>query len=228
MKKVLCLFLSLCLALSMTAALTSCGNEKKPEKPDPKQSESEKQSETEKQPEVKTAFGDKDIETVINELIAKAKELDTDEFGLNSLEDAEREMLLYNTKLTNEDCEQVLGLSEEEFGQYVETAVENRLSNASFMTYSTVLVKLKDGADVKSIANKIVSGTSPNRFGCLTPSCILGGYSGQYVFFMASEEVSCQALVDAVKALSALEVTEITRENTWSGGGFFGGGMLGD
>ena len=215
MKKVLSLFLSLCLVLSMAVTFTACGNEKKPEETDPEQSET------------KTAFGDKDIETVMNELIAKAKELDTGEFGLNSMEDAEREMLLCNTKLTNEDCEQVLGLSEEEFGQYVEAAVENRLSNASFMTYSTVLVKLKDGADIKSVADKIVAGTSPNRFGCLTPPCILGGFSGQYVFFMAGEDVSCQALVDAVKALSALEVTEITRENTWSGGGLMGGGMLG-
>ena len=209
MKKVMSLFLSLCLVFSMAAVFTACRKDK-----DPKESG---------QAEVKAAFGDKDIETVMNELIAKAKELDTDEFGLNSLEDAEREMLLYNTQLTAEDCEQVLGLSEEEFAQYVDCAVENRLSNASWMTYSAVLVKLKDGADVESIANQIISGTSPRRFGCLTPSCIQGGFSGQYVFFMANGDISCQAFVDAVKALSEADVTVITRDNTWSGGGLMGG-----
>lgn len=39
---------------------------------------------------------------------------------------------------------------------------------------------------------------------------------------MANNDTSCAAFEDAVKALSAADVTEITRENDWTGGGFFG------
>ena len=40
---------------------------------------------------------------------------------------------------------------------------------------------------------------------------------------MANGDISCQAFVDAVKALSEADVTVITRDNTWSGGGLMGG-----
>ncbi len=209
MKKYLCSVL--CLAMLLSVALVSgC---KKPETEESKVEES--------QAETQAAFGDKTVEAVMDELIAKAKELDTDEFGLNSLEDAEREMVLQNTVLTAEYCETVLGLSEDEFAQYVDTAVENSLTNASWMTYSTVLVKLKDGVDAAAVAEKIIANTNPRRFGCLTPSCIQGGYTGQYVYFMAFNDISCAAFDEAVKALSAASVKTISRDNDWSGGFFF-------
>lgn len=161
------------------------------------------------------------VEEILDNIVTKAIELDTEpEFGIASIE-------CTPTVVDAENCESVLGLSEEEFNEYVEAAIESK-PNGSWYTHSIVVIKLKDGVDVPTVAEKIVMNTKPNRFGCLKPRSIVGARAGQYVIFSASSETSTEAVYNAVKALSAVEPTRIDRENDWSSsGGLMGGGLLG-
>ncbi len=220
MKKLICTLLALAFVL---ATLTACGDTPaETSATDPAESTfaTEITSTTEPTPVVKAAF-EGTIEEILDAIVAKAIELDTDpEFGIASIE-------CTPTVVDAERCETVLGLTEDEYAQYIDSAIESK-PNGSWFTHSIVVIKLKEGTDVATVANKIVMNTKPNRFGCLKPRAIVGAFAGDYVVFAASSETSCEAVYAAVEALSAVESTRIDRENDWnSSGGLMGGGMLG-
>lgn len=152
------------------------------------------------------------IEETLNALIAKAIELDEDkEFGIGSIE-------CTPVPVDADGCERILGLTEAEFAEFVDTAIESK-PNGSWFAHSVVVVKLKDGANAEELADKIVANTAPNRFGCIKAGAIVGARAGNYVVFAASSETTCEAVYKAVEALSAVSPVRIDRENTWKSTG---------
>ena len=109
-------------------------------------------------------------------------------------------------------------LEDKEFEDYVEAAVESK-PDGSWYTHSVVVVKLRDGVDVKTVAEKIVSKTEAVRFGCLRPEAIVGAYTGNYVVFTTSGKGICESVYEAVKELSGTDVTRVDREKNWSDSG---------
>lgn len=148
---------------------------------------------------------------VLKKLVFKATELDTDkEYGIGSIEVEEN-------IIDKDEVEDILGLTENEFNKYVESAVESKPVN-SWYNHSVVAVKLKDGTNVKEVAEKIVANTSPSRFGCLKASKIEGAYSGNYVIFAASDEAIVDVVIKAFKEITNGNMKTITRENNWNTG----------
>ncbi|MEA4832196.1 MAG: hypothetical protein VB118_06235 [Oscillospiraceae bacterium] len=204
---------TLVLAFFITAALLSgCQNKKAPEETG---KSTQKTSETATVTcEAKTAFNGK-AGDILDQIIKKAIELDTDkEYGIESIECS-------HNAIDSDNCTDILGLTTEEFTAGVEEAVESK-PEGSWFTHSIVVVKAKDGTDAAALAEKIVKNTKPNRFGCLKPEAIVGGYAGQYIVFTASSSTSCEAVYQALSALSAIAPTRIDRTNDWSGGGLNG------
>ena len=117
-----------------------------------------------------------------------------------------------------DSCDTILGLEDKEFEDYVEAAVESK-PDGSWFTHSVVVVKLRDGVDVKTVAEKIVSKTEAVRFGCLRPEAIVGAYTGNYVVFTTSGKGICESVYEAVKELSGTDVTRVDREKNWSDSG---------
>lgn len=150
---------------------------------------------------------------ILKKLVSKASELDTDkEYGINSIKVEEN-------IIDKDEVEDILGLTEDEFKKYVESAVESKPVD-SWYNHSVVVVKLKDGVNVKEIAEKIVANTSPSRFGCLKANKIEGAYSGNYVIFAASYESTVDVVIKAFKEMTNGNMKTITRENNWDTGMF--------
>ncbi|MBQ0125334.1 MAG: hypothetical protein KBS59_03305 [Clostridiales bacterium] len=175
----------------------------------------------EKAPETKAPAFEGTVEDVLSAVVTRACELNASrEFGMSTIE-------CTPTVVDIDGAERILGLTDEEFTNYIDSAIESK-PNGSWYTHSVVVIKLKEGTNVEEVANKIVANTSPSRFGCLKPHAIVGCFAGDFVIFVASDDDSCEDVFTAVKELSAIEPVRIDRENTWtSGGGLMGGGLLG-
>lgn len=162
-------------------------------------------------PEAKAAF-DGTVDEVLDLIINKAIEIDSDkEYGIGSIQ-------CYHSPVDTDACDTILGLDDKEFNEYIEAAVESK-HEGSWFTHSVVVVKLKDGVDVKTVAEKIIGKTEAVRFGCLRPQAIVGAYTGSFVVFTTSDKDKCEAVFEAVKALSGTEVTRVDREKNWSDSG---------
>lgn len=196
-------FLSVILVLTLLPTalfLTACNNKKPVDEPTAT--------------DVPAAFLG-NIDEVLDLIVNKAIELDADkEYSIG-------EISCYHSPIDADNCEDVLGLTPDEFTQYVDAAMESKPSD-SWQTHSIVIVKLKDGTDVKAIAEKMTAGTSPCRFGCLRVEAIVGGYAGNYVVLGATSQTGCDAVFAAFSQLAAVPATRIDRTNDWSDNSFFG------
>lgn len=162
-------------------------------------------------PEEKAAFTGT-VDDILDSIIKKAAELDAaNEYNIASIECS-------HSVVDIDSCDTILGLEDKEFEDYVESAVESK-PDGSWYTHSVVVVKLKDGVDVKTVAEKIVAKTEAVRFGCLRPEAIVGAYTGNYVIFTTSGKDICESVYKAVEELSNAEVTRVDREKNWSDSG---------
>lgn len=152
---------------------------------------------------------------VLDALIAKAISIDTDkEYGIGSIE-------CTDTPVDADSCTDILGLTTDEFNSMVESAVESK-PDGSWWKHSVVVIKVKPGTDTAALADKIVKGTKPDRFGCLKAGMIVGEYAGEYILLVVSDEALCEVVISAFEQLSAVKPVKISRTNDWSDGGFFG------
>lgn len=226
MKRILTAVIALML---ICLALVSCGgNNQKPDDTTPQDTttakdtkdtskdtkKDDKSTTTDKTPdttpEKKEAFSGT-IDEVLDLIVNKATELDKSEYGIGGIK-------CYHSPVDTDVCDVILGLDDKEFAEYVEAAVESK-PEGSWFTHSVVVVKLKDGVDVKAVAEKIVSKTEAVRFGCLRPQAIVGAYTGNYVVFTTSDSSICEVVFEAVKALSGADVTRVDRTKDWSDSG---------
>ena len=121
-------------------------------------------------PETKEAFTGT-VDEILDLIVKKAGELDSaNEYNISTI-------ACSHSVVDIDSCDTILGLEDKEFEDYVEAAVESK-PDGSWFTHSVVVVKLRDGVDVKTVAEKIVSKTEAVRFGCLRPEAIVGAYTG--------------------------------------------------
>lgn len=162
-------------------------------------------------PETKEAFTGT-VDEILDLIVKKAGELDSaNEYNISTI-------ACSHSVVDIDSCDTILGLEDKEFEDYVEAAVESK-PDGSWFTHSVVVVKLRDGVDVKTVAEKIVSKTEAVRFGCLRPEAIVGAYTGNYVVFTTSGKGICESVYEAVKELSGTDVTRVDREKNWSDSG---------
>ena len=175
-----------------------------------------KQTTTEKKdpvtPTVKKAF-EGEIGDVLDKIVEKAKEIDTSEYGIGSI-------ACHHREITADIAIDILGIDDKEFAKLIDSAIESQ-PDGSWHTHSVIVIKFKDGVDVKAAAETIRTKSKADRCGCLTPDAWVGALTGDYMVFTISNSSICEAVYKAVSELSACEVTRLDRESDWKRGGMF-------
>lgn len=163
-------------------------------------------------PTVKKAF-EGEIGDVLDKIVEKAKEIDTSEYGIGSI-------ACHHREITADIAIDILGIDDEEFAKLIDSAIESQ-PDGSWFTHSVIVIKFKDGVDVKAAAETIRTKSKADRCGCLAPDAWVGALTGDYMVFTISDSSICEAVYKAVSELSACEVTRLDRENDWKRGGMF-------
>lgn len=163
-------------------------------------------------PTVKKAF-EGEIGDVLDKIVEKAKEIDTSEYGIGSI-------ACHHREITADIAIDILGIDDKEFAKLIDSAIESQ-PDGSWHTHSVIVIKFKDGVDVKAAAETIRTKSKADRCGCLTPDAWVGALTGDYMVFTISNSSICEAVYKAVSELSAGEVTRLDRENDWKRGGMF-------
>lgn len=127
----------------------------------------------------------------------------------------------YHKKVDADSCQDILGLTPDEFASDLEDAVESK-PEGSWFAHSIVVIKCKIGVDAAALAEKISKGTNPARFGCLKAEAVVVGQAGQYILLCASFQTTSDAVYATFSELSAATTTRIDRANDWNGGGLGG------
>lgn len=200
MKRLISLVVAVLMAASLLAA---CGS---------KGSENETTPTTE--PSEKAAFegaADEILSLLISKTIEKKTVADEELNGIKC----------YNKNVDADSCQDILGLTPDEFASDVEAAVESK-PEGSWFAHSIVLIKGKSSVDTAALAEKISKGTNPARFGCIKAESVVVGYAGHYILLCASFQTTCDAIYSTFSDLSAVTATRIDRENDWSDGGLLG------
>ena len=126
----------------------------------------------------------------------------------------------HHREITADIAVDILGIDDEEFAKLIDSAIESQ-PDGSWNTHSVIVIKFKDGIDVKAAAETIRTKSIADRCGCLTPDAWIGALTGDYMVFTISDSLICEAVYKAVCDLSACEVTRLDRENDWKRGGMF-------
>lgn len=163
-------------------------------------------------PTAKKAF-EGNIGDILDKIVAKAKEIDASEYGIGSI-------ACHHREITADIAVDILGIDDEEFAKLIDSAIESQ-PDGSWYTHSVIVIKFKDGVDVKAAAETIRTKSVADRCGCLTPDAWVGALTGDYMVFTISDSSICEAVYKAVCNLSACEVTRLDRENDWKRGGMF-------
>ena len=163
-------------------------------------------------PTVKKAF-EGEIGDVLDKIVEKAKEIDTSEYGIGSI-------ACHHREITADIAIDILGIDDKEFAKLIDSAIESQ-PDGSWHTHSVIVIKFKDGVDVKAAAETIRTKSKADRCDRLTPDAWVGALTGDYMVFTISNSSICEAVYKAVSELSAGEVTRLDRENDWKRGGMF-------
>ena len=127
----------------------------------------------------------------------------------------------YNKNVDADSCQDILGLTPDEYAAEVAAAVESK-PEGSWFAHSIVLIQGKDGIDVASLASRIAKSTNPARFGCLKAEAVVVGYAGQFIVLYSGFKTTSNAIYSTFSELSTVTAIRIDRDNDWSGGGLLG------
>ncbi|MDR2654880.1 MAG: DUF4358 domain-containing protein [Oscillospiraceae bacterium] len=107
--------------------------------------------------------------------------------------------MTFDEAVAAENCQGMLGLSSDEFAQYVEDAYA---STAALMTFAheAALVKCKNIADAAKVKELMINGFNSGRWVCVMPDKTYVIESGSYVFLVASKTVVADAFVESFKS----------------------------
>lgn len=149
------------------------------------------------------------VEEMLSKVIDKAIEDDPDkEYGMKTLSDQKN-------KVTNDNLEDILGLSDKEFEDDILGAMECKPDD-TWSPHSVVIVRVKDGVDTSKIAEKILKNTNPTRFGCLKPETVKVSYYANFILLVDSDNDTADIVVNSFKSVVNNDVTTLTRENDWN------------
>jgi len=104
-------------------------------------------------------------------------------------------------EITAEKAQYVLGLTEAQFEEYVESAYEAAAAIATF-AQSNVVVKCKDSAAAVQVKKLIAAGFDSNKWICVFPEQSIVVESGSYVLLAVGTAETTNALAEAFKSLS--------------------------
>ena len=128
-------------------------------------------------------------------------------------------------EVTAEKAQNVLGLTEAQFGEYVESAYEAMAAIATF-AQSTVIVKCRDAAAAAQVKKLIAGGYDSRKWICVFPEQSVVVESGSYVLLAVGLTDTTNALVEAFKDLSGGNMGTPDVFFTFDGeGGDIGGGL---
>ncbi|MCL2671023.1 MAG: hypothetical protein FWF10_03190 [Clostridiales bacterium] len=137
-------------------------------------------------------------------LMLKAAAYVTSEYGLPAT---------FNDSVTAATAQGALGLSADDFEQYIESATANKgmiITTAHLVT----LAKLKDPADAKTVMKLVAEGFDSGQWICVFPDESLVIASGPYLLLIASKTDWSNAVLTAFKELAG----EYTKANTFYSG----------
>jgi len=138
-----------------------------------------------------TAPGDKDTLTgTPEEVLAQLKEAPDVELGMT-----------FDNEVTADKAEYVLGLTEAQFAEYVESAYEAAAAISTF-AQSNVIVKCKDASAATEVKKLIAKGFNYNKWICVFPEQSVVVESGSYILLAVGTAETTNALVEAFKSLS--------------------------
>ena len=94
-----------------------------------------------------------------------------------------------------------LGLTDEQFAQYVEAAYEAKAA-INTMAQSTSVIKCKSAADAAEVKKRIAAGFDSNKWICVFPEQSVVVESGSYLLLAVGKVDATNAIVEAFKTLS--------------------------
>jgi len=131
--------------------------------------------------------------------------------------------------VTADKAQYVLGLTEAQFADYVESAWEAAAAIATF-AQSNVVVKCGDAAAATQVKKLIAEGFDSHKWICVFPEQSVVVESGSYVLLAVGTVETTNALVEAFKSLSGGNTGSpdvfFTFDGESGGGIEFGGGEL--
>jgi hypothetical protein len=113
----------------------------------------------------------------------------------------------FTEAVTTDNCELYLGLTAEQFTQYIDNAT---ISNAAISTipHQVVLLKCLSAADAEQVARLISAGYNSERLICVFPDQSFVQQSGSYVMMVSSSTENSEALQAGFSELAGGNVGE--------------------
>ena len=107
----------------------------------------------------------------------------------------------FDSEVTADKAQNTLGLTEAQFGEYVESAYESAAAISTF-AQSNVLVKCKDIAAAAEVKKLVAAGFDSHQWVCVLPDQSVVVESGSYVLLAVGAAETTNALVEAFKSIS--------------------------
>lgn len=127
-----------------------------------------------------TGCGQKNVQGTLEEIMDKV---------YASIPQEERPMMLMNTEVTKENVEMYLGTSDIEF----EEALASESATGS-IAHSVVLVRVKDGANVELIKEKIEKSINPRKWICVEAEEVEVESKGNLIILIMSSEINTEKI----------------------------------
>lgn len=127
-----------------------------------------------------TGCGEKNVKGSLEEIMNKV---------YASIPEEERPMMLMNTKITEENVEMYLGTSDIEF----EEALASE-SGVGSIAHSVVLVRVKDGANVEEVKEKIENSANPRKWICVEAEEVEVESKGNLIILIMSSEANAEKI----------------------------------
>ena len=127
-----------------------------------------------------TGCGQKNVQGTLEEIMDKV---------YASIPQEERPMMLMNTEVTKENVEMYLGTSDIEF----EEALASESATGS-IAHSVVLVRVKDGANVELIKEKIEKSINPRKWICVEAEEVEIESKGNLIILIMSSEINTEKI----------------------------------
>ena len=106
-----------------------------------------------------------------------------------SIPEEERPMMLMNTEVTEENVEMYLGTADIEY----EEALASE-SGVGSIAHSVVLVRVKDGANVEVIKEKIENSVNPRKWICVEAEEVEVESKGNLIILIMSSEANVEKI----------------------------------
>ena len=114
----------------------------------------------------------------------------------------------YQEYITAEIAEAYVGLTQAEYEENIEEGVffESMMSPAN---QSYCLLKVKEGADVASLQQKVFENANPRKWICMTADRVLVMADDSYIMLAMGPQEACDALKTEFEAIAGSDIREV-------------------